>query len=109
MAETVTVNFDLEEIAEQWQDALQQAMESGVQFAEQELKKRIPANRVKTRRAVFSLMEDLTGEVGLLFPAGTRYAKRGTETERIFNRAWQDIKQSVLDHIEQTFYELIEE
>lgn len=109
MANVVTVNLDLDELIEELEDAALEAIVDGAKFSEKELKKRIPPNRKKTRDAVFSRTEGDHADVGVKFPPGRRYPKRGTETERIVKRAWREIKEPVIHHIEQSFHSRVEE
>lgn len=109
MADTVSMNFDLEDLIEAAGEALDDAIDVGLEFAEEELYRRIPSHRRETRKAVQSERTEDGGQIGLKFPSNRRYRSRGTETEQIVKQAWFSIEQPTLDRIEATFHERIEE
>lgn len=109
MATEVKFHFDANGLHDAVQDAAEEAVRSGVRFAYKSIAIRIPANRTKTRRYLRMMTEGLFGEVGIQFPSNTRYPSHGTETEQIMNDAWRLIEESVIEVVEQAFYQQLEE
>lgn len=109
MATEVRFHFDAEALQEAVQQAAEAAIQAGVQYTFANLARRIPANRVKTRRYLRMKVEQLLGEVGVQFPPGSRYDVNGTETERILENAWRVIEPVAMRVVEEAFTRKLKE
>lgn len=109
MGKVVELNFDLHELLDDVEEAVADAIGDGVQYAKHELLRNIPSHRKKTQRSVVGQSEGAEGFVGVQFPSGSRYPKRGTETEQIVSTTWRSIEQQTLDVIEESIEQGIKE
>lgn len=109
MAKPVTLNFDVDELVEEVEDAIADSIADGVDYARREFLTRIPSQRRETRRSVRAEAKDMSGKVGVRFPASKRYRKQGTTTERIVEDAWRAMEAPTLKAIEDSFEVNLEE
>lgn len=109
MAETVSLNFDIDDVIDEVEEALEKSIAEGTAYAERTLRSRLPTRRTETAKAVTSQLLGTQGEVGVEFPANRRYRTRGTKTEQIVKRLWRSIESPTFAVIEKEFYDQIEE
>lgn len=107
--DVVTMDFDLDDLIYEIEEAAEEAIEEGVEFAKQEFVKRIPSNRKLTRRSVIAISHKMSGIAGVRFPPGKRYPKDGTKTKAIVTRAWHSMKGQTLNVIRESIDNGIEE
>lgn len=109
MADIVSINFDLEDLIDEVDELVEEALADGVEFARRQLLQRIPSQRRESRQAVTARVNGMQAEVGLSFPPGQRYQSRGTKTEEIVTRAWNAVNAPTLNVIENSFNDRLEE
>ena len=89
--------------------AAAEALGASIRRSHRALRSRISATRRKTRRSVVSSHRGTRGRVGVVFPPGSRYRARNTETERIVEAAWRRIEKQAFETVEHTFADFIED
>jgi len=73
--------------------------------AVQRFRRRTPANRTRTRRALTAKVNGLKSKVGLRF--SKQYPSRGTETQQRFEQQWQNIRPLVRQELINRFNQLL--
>ena len=106
MADVTLQIDDFEDLIE---DAVEESMAIASEFARGGILNQIPSNRRKTRKHLILMHNGLSGQVGIRFPPGSRYQKRGTETERLMKKAWRNTEQATFDVTEKAITTSVEE
>lgn len=101
--------IDLSDLLDEIDVAADEAIKAATGFTERQLKNKIPANRVETRKAFRSQDSEASGVVEIRFPKNKRFRTRGTETERLAKKAWRETQSATLEFIQKRFHENIEE
>ena len=103
------VTLEIDDFEDLVEESIEEAIAAGILSARQSLLRRIPAKRRKTRKNIVHHHRGLTGQVGVRFPPGSRFPKRGTETKRIVEDAWRQIEEPTLNAIKKTITDSVEE
>lgn len=94
--------FDLTDLADVAETAAAEAIGEAVEVSHRAFRQRIPSARRKTRRSVVSQHQGTAGYVGVLFPPGSRYRAKGTDTERLAQDTWDQIERQAFDTFAQS-------
>lgn len=109
MGSEIHLNVDWDALHQAVDEIVEEAIGEGVDVAANQLRNQIPASRRETQRSVIAGSNGNEGHYGVLFPVGKRYDKRGTQTEKIVTEALDRIEQSVVDTVELSIQEGLEE